>query len=128
MVSGVLTVDVWQGAAVQWAKAGAAAIVLASRGLDDLEATRKALEATNPGRNVLAVPTDVSSHADVKRLFDATLQQFGRVHVVVHSAGVLGPVANIGDSAVEEWWKAFVRPTLQLRCTFRLANKLACAS
>ncbi|KAK4941888.1 hypothetical protein LTR10_018218 [Elasticomyces elasticus] len=96
-----------QGAAVQWAKTGAQAIVLASRRADELEVTRKELETTNPLGTFLAVPTDVSSESDVKRLFDTTLRQFGRVDVVVHSAGILGPVKNIGDSAVDHWWNAF---------------------
>jgi len=99
-----------QGAAVQWAKTGAQAIVLASRRVDELELTRNELETTNPLGNYLAIPTDVSSESDVKRLFDTTLRHFGRVDVVVHSAGVLGPVQNIGGSTVEDWWKAFVNP------------------
>ncbi|KAI1608142.1 hypothetical protein EDD36DRAFT_106223 [Exophiala viscosa] len=96
-----------KGAAVQWAKTGGQAIVLASRRIDELEAARKELETTNPLGNFLAVPTDVSSESDVKQLFDTTLRHFGRVDVVVHCAGVLGPVENTGDTTVEDWWKAF---------------------
>lgn len=87
--------------------------MLASRGVDDLEAARKELERMNPDRTVLSVPTDVASQSDVKNLFDITLRHFGRIDVVVHSAGILGHVTKIGDSVVEDWWKAFVRSMLQ---------------
>lgn len=43
-------------------------------------------------------------------LFKQAIDNFGRVDVVVHSAGVLGPVANIGDVLVDAWWQAFVSP------------------
>lgn len=100
--------------------------MLASRGVDDLEAARKELKTMNPDRKILTVPTDVASKSDIQNLFDITLKHFGRVDVVVHSAGVLGPVTNIGDSAVEDWWKAFVRSMLHRSRVFSWANDRLC--
>lgn len=56
----------------------------------------------------MAVQCDVSKCDDVKAMFDKVANTFGTVDVVVHAAGVLGPVANIGDAPIEEWWSAFV--------------------
>lgn len=57
----------------------------------------------------MAVQCDVSLHDDVKAMFEKVIHTFGTVDVVVHAAGVLGPVTNIGDAPVDEWWSAFVR-------------------
>lgn len=62
------------------------------------------------GSTCETVPTDVSSADDVKRLFDTAMDRCGRVDVVVHSAGVLGQVMNVGSTSVDEWWKTFVSP------------------
>ena len=40
------------------------------------------------GARVLAVRADISCESDVEALFDATLQAFGRVDVVVNNAGI----------------------------------------
>ena len=49
------------------------------------------------GREVVAVPTDVSSQEAIEALRDATLDAFGAVHVVHNNAGVVasGPVEEI---------------------------------
>lgn len=56
----------------------------------------------------MAIQCDVASHDNVKALFEMAINAFGMVDVVIHAAGVLGPVSNIGDAPVEEWWSAFV--------------------
>jgi NAD(P)-dependent dehydrogenase (short-subunit alcohol dehydrogenase family) len=43
------------------------------------------------GANVLAVPTDVSSAAQVEALRDEAVRAFGAVHVLCNNAGVGGP-------------------------------------
>jgi len=63
----------------------------------------------------LPASADVSSEEDAKLLFDRAFDEFGSIDVVIHAAGVLGPVVNIGDSPVDEWWKAFVRELLPQR-------------
>ncbi|MFP1762232.1 SDR family oxidoreductase [Lonsdalea quercina] len=42
-----------------------------------------------PGGEALAVQADVSRPEDVERLFHASLEAFGPLHVVVHSAGIM---------------------------------------
>jgi len=64
-------------------------VVLASQNesrLDDAVA-----ELAADGAPVIGVPTDVSEEAQVQRLADATLAEFGQVDVVVNNAGVFAP-------------------------------------
>jgi NAD(P)-dependent dehydrogenase (short-subunit alcohol dehydrogenase family) len=64
-------------------------VVLASQNPDRLDDAVRELAAT--GEPVLGVPTDVSDEAQVQRLADATLAEFGQVDVVVNNAGVFTP-------------------------------------
>ncbi|KAB5525529.1 hypothetical protein GE09DRAFT_1151660 [Coniochaeta sp. 2T2.1] len=114
-----------EGASKQWARAGAEGIVLAARSLQRLENVAEALKAIAPEVTVLPVATDVSSPSDVEALFSAAANRFGRVDVVVHAAGVLGPVVSIADAPVDEWWRAL---EINLKGTFLVARAQARAS
>ncbi len=59
-------------------------IVVNSRSPEAVEATAAALRSL--GATVLAVPADVGRTSEVDRLFDATLQAFGRVDLLVNNA------------------------------------------
>lgn len=37
------------------------------------------------------------------------MSEYRRVDVVVHCAGVLGPLEALGDTPIEPWMEAFVR-------------------
>ncbi|SPS01346.1 SDR family oxidoreductase [Cupriavidus taiwanensis] len=56
------------------------------------------------GVNAIAVQGDVAQAPDVARLFDAAQQAFGRLDVVVNSAGImpLAPVAPAGADAFDQ--------------------------
>jgi NAD(P)-dependent dehydrogenase (short-subunit alcohol dehydrogenase family) len=73
-----------RGAALVLAEHGAD-IVLAARRPEPLESTAKEIEAL--GRRALAVPTDVTIPAQCQRLVDITLEELGRVDVLVNNAG-----------------------------------------
>jgi short-subunit dehydrogenase len=77
--------------ALAFAHAGAK-VVLAARHADKLQA----LAATNP--NFLPVPTDLTRAADVQRLIDTTLAQFGRIDILVNNAG-FGIRATVENTA-----------------------------
>ena len=53
------------------------------------------------GGQAIAVQADVAEEADVERLFQRTLEQFGAVHVVVNNAGIM-PLSPIdkGDIGI----------------------------
>ncbi|OBF86288.1 oxidoreductase [Mycobacterium sp. 852002-51163_SCH5372311] len=73
-----------RGSALVLAEHGAD-VVLAGRRPDPLESTAK--EAHALGRRALAVSTDVTSAKECRKLIDATLQEFGRVDILVNCAG-----------------------------------------
>jgi 7-alpha-hydroxysteroid dehydrogenase len=72
------------GSALGLAEAGAN-VVMAARTPDRLEAA--AAEVRKTGAKVLAIPTDVNHVAELERLVDATMQEFGRIDALVNNAG-----------------------------------------
>lgn len=71
--------------ALAFAKEGAD-LVLGARSKDQLEKVKQ--EALEMGVNALAVPCDVSSAEDMKRLASETGQNFGRSDILVNNAGI----------------------------------------
>lgn len=73
-----------------------AAVVLGSRGKDAGEQVAEQIRAA--GGRALFVPTDVTVDADVERLTQAALTEYGRLDAAFNNAGAinaLGPVAEI---------------------------------
>ena len=73
-----------RGSALVLAEHGAD-VVLAGRRPDPLESTAK--EAQALGRRALAVSTDVTTGDACQALVDATLEEFGRIDILVNCAG-----------------------------------------
>lgn len=59
-------------------------------------------EITKLGRRVVAVDADVSAAADVERLFQATLEHFGRLDILVNNAGTSQP-KDIFEIETSDW-------------------------
>jgi NAD(P)-dependent dehydrogenase (short-subunit alcohol dehydrogenase family) len=59
-------------------------------------------ELRNEGAAVIGVPTDVGDEAQVHALADATLAEYGAVHVLVNNAGVFAP-GYMWDISAEDW-------------------------
>jgi 7-alpha-hydroxysteroid dehydrogenase len=76
------------GSALALAESGAD-VVLAARTADRLEGA--AAEIRKTGVRALAVPTDVNDLAQLERLVDATVKEFGRIDVLVNNAGGTAP-------------------------------------
>jgi NAD(P)-dependent dehydrogenase (short-subunit alcohol dehydrogenase family) len=72
--------------AIQMAREGAAAVVIAGRRQQEGEAV--AAECRALGAQGLFVQTDVGREDDIKRLVGATLTQFGRLDVAFNNAGM----------------------------------------
>ncbi|MBN2389625.1 MAG: SDR family NAD(P)-dependent oxidoreductase [Anaerolineae bacterium] len=62
------------------------AVVLAARSQDKLE--KLAADITAAGGKALAVPTDVTVKSDIENLVQKTIEQFGRIDVLINNAGV----------------------------------------
>jgi len=84
-----------RGIALAFAEAGAH-VVCAARTEADIEATAKDVQAR--GRRALAVKTDVVETADLEHLVAATLDEFGRIDLLVNNAGGTGPRAALDTS------------------------------
>ncbi len=55
------------------------------------------------GARAIAVPADVSQRADVQRIADAALEEFGAIHVACNNAGVTLHGKRIWEVTPEEW-------------------------
>ena len=75
----------------------------------------------NAGGKAIAVQADVAKPGDVETLFKETLQTFGKVDVVVHSAGIM-PLLPISGGDVETFDKVI---TTNLRGTFLVLGQAA---
>ena len=76
-------------------------VVLAGRRAPLLEQT--VTDAGEAASRALAVPTDVTDPAAVKRLFARTKDAFGRLDVLFNNAGVGAPAVPIEDLTYEQW-------------------------
>ncbi|NQW19066.1 MAG: SDR family oxidoreductase [Chloroflexi bacterium] len=61
-------------------------IVIAARDAERLTATANEITAST-GSDVLTVQTDVTDEAAVKRLFQSTMERFGRLDILVNNSG-----------------------------------------
>jgi 3-oxoacyl-[acyl-carrier protein] reductase len=61
-------------------------------------------EINNAGGKAIGVQADVAKAADVENLFKKTLEAFGKIDVVVHTAGIM-PLLTISGSNVETFDK-----------------------
>ena len=73
--------------AVRLGETGASVVVNYSGSQDAAQETVAAVEKA--GGRAIAVQADVAKFADVERLWDETLQKFGRLDILVNNAGVM---------------------------------------
>ncbi|HKW84827.1 MAG TPA: SDR family oxidoreductase [Burkholderiaceae bacterium] len=76
-------------------------VVLAGRRADALAETASLAGAL--GSNALAVPTDATDTAQVKALFQATRDKFGRLDVLFNNAGTSAPAIPMDELTFEQW-------------------------
>ena len=77
-----------------------AAVVLAARRMERLEADVRELQAA--GGQALAVQTDVTRLDDVRAMVAAAMTTFGRVDMLVNNAGIM-PLSPLTEGRVEDW-------------------------
>ena len=76
-------------------------IVIADIDLDAGESVAAEVQAL--GRQALAVGTDVSSKEQVQAMVEETLEQLGRVDILINNAGILGPTCPVVELQEEDW-------------------------
>ncbi len=77
-----------------------AKVVLSARNSERLEAVAGVIR--NRGGNVLAVPTDVTIEEEVIHLFQKALKAFGRLDILVNSAGITSRTPT-DELSLKEW-------------------------
>lgn len=70
--------------------------------IDDAGLAAAAAELSGAGADVATVLCDVADEAAVRAAADATIERFGKVHIVVNNAGV-GAGGVAGETALEDW-------------------------
>jgi NAD(P)-dependent dehydrogenase (short-subunit alcohol dehydrogenase family) len=78
-------------------------VVICARGEEQLE--RSGQELASLGTDVLAVRCDVSDKEDVQRLIDATIEQYGRIDLLICNAGVI-QVGQLRSMELEHFQQA----------------------
>jgi NAD(P)-dependent dehydrogenase (short-subunit alcohol dehydrogenase family) len=92
------------GAGVSRALAGDGwSVVLAGRRSEALAETARAVADQEPAATVRPVPTDVSSEASVRALFDQAVDEFGRVDLLVNNAGASAPPRLLDEVSLADW-------------------------
>ncbi|CAN5212490.1 SDR family oxidoreductase [soil metagenome] len=85
-----------------------ASLVLCSRQEDSLQEARSAIEQR--GASVIAVAADLAEPAQVERVVEAGMREFGRIDILVTNAG--GPPAGPFEQHSPEAWDRAVQLTL----------------
>jgi len=83
--------------------------------LDLAAAEAAASEVSRTGRKALAIQMDVSSAAAVAAGVDQARAGFGRIDILVNSAGILGPFVPVWETPDEAWDRLIA---VHLRGTF----------
>ena len=89
-----------RAAAEQIARAGAS-VVLVARDADHLEAAVDAL--SRQGLETIGVEADVADIEQIESVFEATLDQFKRIDILVNNAAVVWPLEEVAEVDPDEW-------------------------
>ncbi len=90
------------GRAISLAFASEGAIVVAAaRTISKLNEVVE--EIKSKGRKAKAIQTNVSDEKEVQQLVSQTLDEYGRIDILVNNSGVSGPTANMFELNLNEW-------------------------
>ncbi len=76
--------------------------------LVDLEKTKPQLDGvaqviTQRGGEALVIPTDCTDDGQVNTMVEQTVQRWGKIDILVNSAGLRGPLVPVQDISEQEW-------------------------
>lgn len=86
---------------------GGVSVVVVSRNPERIADTTRWLQQQVPGGFVMGLALDVCSEADMQTMVDKTLERFGRIDVLIASAGILragqGALHTLQQMPVSDW-------------------------
>jgi len=91
-------------------------VALVARSVQELESARE--EILRTGRRALSLPTDLGKEEDTSATIRRTVEEFGRIDVLVNAAGTDAP-ATVEELAVEDWDRTLA---VNLRAPFLLSK------
>ena len=62
-----------------------------------------AQEISQKGGKALAIVADCTDDTQVKKMVDETVRRWGKIDILVNSAGLRGPLVPVQDITEEEW-------------------------
>jgi NAD(P)-dependent dehydrogenase (short-subunit alcohol dehydrogenase family) len=109
------TRGIGRAAALTLARAGAHVVAVARTqgGLEELDDEIRAVSS----QSATLVPLDVAEGDGLDQLGYAIHQRFGRLDVLVHAAGILGPITPVGHIEPKHWERVMA---VNLTGTYRL--------
>jgi 3-oxoacyl-[acyl-carrier protein] reductase len=82
-------------------------VVMFARRAEAIEAAARQIQAAAPpGTRVIGLAADVTRPADLQRVVDTAVEQFGSVHVLYHNSG--GPPPGMFDTLTDADWEQAV--------------------
>src|SRR6266567_2601712 len=81
------------------------------------------LKAAGDFKPAMAQVVDVAEYGSVERAFNAAVEKFGQVHIIVNNAGINGPIAPTWEYSLEEWDKVVAIDMTSVFYASRLAAK-----
>jgi NAD(P)-dependent dehydrogenase (short-subunit alcohol dehydrogenase family) len=76
-------------------------VIVAARTASKLDETVKKVESA--GGRVKAIQTDVSDEKQVQRMVAETLNDYGKVDILVNNSGIAGPTVDVVDLKLQDW-------------------------
>lgn len=94
-----------RGIAERLGRDGASVVINYARSADKAQEVVAVIEAG--GAQALAVQADMSQVADIRRLFQETIDRFGHVDILVNNAGIFGTPAPVAEVSEEQFDAVF---------------------
>ena len=82
-----------------------ASVVMAARTRSVLEETAEAVRAQ--GGNAKAIQTDITDEKQIERMVGETIQEHGKIDILVNNSGIAGPTARVVDLDLAAWNEVF---------------------
>ena len=81
-----------------------ATLALAARSVSDLDQEIARIREGKPDLNAISIEADVTDEASTKAMAERVVQEYGRIDVLVNTAGVIGPIETPTQNVSAEEW------------------------